>query len=96
VKITTEVAGKTFAVAPPFDGADHAVLVGADACPSCGARGPVKLAGRNKRVEGHDTYAADGEFLCCGASSGTIRAVVSTLFGLEEDEAVLNGRCRVY
>lgn len=36
------------------------------------------------------------ETACCGAELGTMRARVSMIFGIEEDERVLNGRARVY
>lgn len=67
------------------------------ACPSCAAPAPMKIKGIGRRIHSHDTYAADARTLCCGASVGEIRAQVETLFGLEEDEAVLrHGRGRVY
>ena len=70
-------------------------------CPRCGykphpERG-VRVQGKGKRITGHDVYEADGYAACCGQPLGTIRAVVSTVFGVEEDERVLyHGRCRVY
>ncbi len=66
------------------------------ACPKCKAT-PFMIAGGGQRIEGHDTYAADGACLSCRKPIGVIRAKVSTLFGLEEDERVLyHGRARVY
>jgi hypothetical protein len=69
-------------------------------CP-CGAR-PLRVKGTGRRPAAsadlaRDTYEADAVSACCGGSVGTIYAQVDTLFGLEEDEAVLAyGRCRVY
>lgn len=73
-----------------------AQVKGMECCPRCKAKGPVRVAGKNLRIESHDTYASDGLALCCMKRLGTIRAVMSTIFGLEEDERVLNGRPRVY
>ncbi len=78
----------------PYAGADH-VLVDA-ACPAAGCAPPLKVGGSGRRIESHDTYAADAFCMCCGARVGTLRVVCSTIFGVEEDERVLNGRCRVY
>lgn len=72
---------------------DHAVATGA--CPKCKVE-PFAIAGTGKSIESHDTYAADGVCLKCREKVGVIRATLSTLFGLEEDEAVLYGRPRVY
>jgi len=46
-----------------------------------------------------DTYAV--EAICagragCGVKRGVLELVMDTLFGVREDEAVLNGRARVY
>ena len=68
-----------------------------DDCPRCGAKGPTYVGGRDLRIGSRDTYQSDGFALCCMAPLGVITATVSTLFGLEEDEAVLlRGRARVY
>lgn len=83
-------------ISTPFEGADHAVLEGATTCPACGSPAPVKLAGDGRRVAGHDAWEADAYALCCRERVGTIRAEASTIFGVEEDERVLNGRARVY
>lgn len=67
------------------------------ACPACGAPAPFKVAGHDRRIASHDTYAADARALCCNARVGTLKAKIETLFGLEEDAAVLvHGRARVY
>lgn len=66
-------------------------------CPKCGAPAPFKIAGRERHIHSRDTYAAKAQTLCCKAFVGTLYATVDTIFGLEEDEAVLvNGRARVY
>jgi hypothetical protein len=97
VKITVQIGGVRHPAAPPFPEADHcAVNI---ACPACGAAAPLKVAGSGRFVDPdarHDTWAAEGYAQCCRANVGLIRMQVSTLFGIEEDEAVLRGRVRVY
>lgn len=93
MKITVEIDGVTHKAPIPGD-RPHLELD--MACPRCAAPAPLRVAGKGRHIESHDTYAADGFALCCRAPIGTIRTVVETLFGLEEDEAVLEGRPRVY
>jgi predicted RNA-binding Zn-ribbon protein involved in translation (DUF1610 family) len=66
------------------------------ACPHCG--GELVVQGRNTRDSQDDrALEADAYTACCGqVRVGTIRAEVDTIFGLREDRAVLQGRCRVY
>jgi hypothetical protein len=49
-----------------------------------------------KPQRGHDEYISDAACAECRAPAGRLVAKVETLFGIEEDIAVLNGRCRVY
>ncbi len=72
--------------------AHGAATVGA--CPAC-STADVGVSGRNQRHD-HDTYYADAYCIACCAHIGTIEVTVSTIFGIEEDQAVLNGRVRVY
>jgi len=65
------------------------------ACPGCGAT-PFIVQGRGRHRHSRDTFRAPGVATCCGDSVGYIYAKANTLFGLEEDEAVLNGLARVY
>ena len=76
----------------PYPGAKH-VLV-ATSCPACGNHEIPAQGGETTHT--HDTYEAPARALCCGAAIGKLRVKVSTIFGIAEDEAVLNGRCRVY
>lgn len=65
-------------------------------CPVCGAE-PGEVAGiRGTQSHDHDTYRAEAATICCDTRLGTIEMRVSTVFGIDEDEAVLNGRPRVY
>lgn len=73
--------------------ADHAVAPGE--CPRCHAA-PYRVRGCGVREVTHDTYVASAICVDCGEPAGVLRAQVATIFGIEEDEAVLFGRCRVY
>lgn len=65
-------------------------------CPSC-ATSPLEVSGRGMHIGARDEYHADAVAKCCGADVGRIVVRVSTMFGLEEDHAVLvHGRPRVY
>lgn len=76
----------------PHPQADHVVL---EVCPSCSAA-PCEVRGSGVSHHDHDTYYARAIARCCGADVGELRATVSTLFGIDEDRAVLDGRPRVY
>jgi hypothetical protein len=65
------------------------------ACPKCGTS-PVRAVGQGIVETTHDTYVARAISLCCREPLGDMRTTVDTIFGIEEDEAVLNGRPRVY
>lgn len=82
------------AAAPPDKGAP---VVSIDAaCPGCGARSPIEVAG--KGIERHDdrVYYARAFHVGCGTRLGVLCVEVDTIFGIEEDQRVLNGRPRVY
>jgi len=67
-----------------------------EACPSCGEP-EYKVSGGNRRISSDDrAYESDAYCCKCNTFVGTLRLEVDTLFGLREDNAVLNGRCRVY
>lgn len=60
-------------------------------CPAIEADGaplPLKVGGTGIKHHNHDTFFADAVALCCKKKIGTIETKVSTLFGIEEDEAV--------
>lgn len=84
--------GKRHEVQVPFLGCDFVIVDGA--CPHCEAE-PFKAQGRGMSHD-HDTYYAQARCLGCDKAVGQIELHVSTVFGIEEDERVLNGRCRVY
>lgn len=76
----------------PYDGAKFVVAEGA--CPQCKCS-PYKIQG-GETTHDFDTYRARAWCVGCGARAGELRVTVSTLFGIDEDEAVLHGRARVY
>jgi len=91
-KLTFTTDDKTYAITLPFPEADHAVVAGWE-CPTCGGD---KVAGRARRIENHDTYAAEAGCVACRKIIGTIRVKVSTLFGIEEDERVMSMGVKIY
>ncbi len=91
VTLQTETARHPARV--PFAGADHALVDAA--CPICKTPAPLKVRGVSPSHD-HDTWSADAMAVCCGARIGQLQAKVSTIFGIDEDRAVLNGRPRVY
>jgi hypothetical protein len=76
--------------------AEAAYCVVEGACPHCKAE-PFNAAGvRGSMVRGHDTYTSDAGCVGCKVVTGKLVVTVSTIFGIEEDERVLAGRCRIY
>ena len=79
-----------------FDVADYVTVVTEDGCPQCKSK-PLRVHGNGPRPSEDDrAYEADATSVCCGKVVGVLRAEVNMLFGVREDQAVLNGRCRVY
>jgi hypothetical protein len=95
MKIQVTINDKRRSAKEPFPDAGHLVCEGS--CPLCKAE-PLKVAGLagGKRYESRDTIACNAYCLGCKEQVGTIRVVVSTIFGIEEDERVLNGPWKVY
>jgi hypothetical protein len=81
--------------APPYDGAAHVIVYDFDECPFCHAQ-TLKVRGRGIRETTHDTHTADAKTVCCDRPIGRLVVTVDTIFGIEEDERVLQGMCRVY
>ncbi|MGK3981196.1 hypothetical protein WMF38_56895 [Sorangium sp. So ce118] len=65
-------------------------------CPSCKADEFRVIGDIARQKIGHDTVTAPALALCCGSEVGAVHVELNTIFGLEEDRAVLNGRPRVY
>ena len=96
MKVHVLIAGERHPVSPE-PGAPHLELD--RRCPACGgpSEGPLRLiAERARQAQVHDTITAPALALCCGAKIGSVVVEVETIFGLEEDDAVLEGRARVY
>lgn len=86
--------GKRTPAALPYDGADHVVVE--RACPNGECRDtPMKVRARES-LTNHDIIVGVAFCLCCKRAVGTLEVKVSTIFGVEEDRRVLNGRVRVY
>jgi hypothetical protein len=67
----------------------------AGSCPACGVK-PFRAFGKEKSERNDRDIVAEGFCKDCGAHVGLIVVETNTLFGLKEDRAVLQGRCRVY
>jgi hypothetical protein len=81
---------------------DFVAVPGFPRCPVCDedlAEDDCKLFVHGTGITHHDydTHYADAVALCCRRPVGQLLAKVSTIFGIDEDRAVLtDGRCRVY
>lgn len=94
MKITLLSPSGTRPCKAPYEGADHVAAEGA--CPQCKAN-PFKVAGNGMRPSADDrAWEADATCWACRKHVGTLRVDTGTLFGVREDRAVLEGRCRVY
>lgn len=90
----TDGDGNEYEAKIPFVNCAYVVVpLGESQCPKCNA---IKVRGGGKSRESDDTWRADAYCLECREPRGMLRVRVDTLFGIEEDERVLNGRCRVY
>lgn len=79
---------------PPYRDADHVVVDGT--CPLCAAD-VFKCIGKiDEQTHTQDTTTAPALTRCCGQRVGKMLVKFSTIFGVEEDNIVLNGRYRVY
>lgn len=84
--------GKRWPAERPYEEAGHVLTE--MVCQECGEA--AKVSGRDCHIKNHDTYVAQG-YCACGAGVGMLHCQLSTIFGLEEDEAVTKyGRARVY
>jgi len=77
----------------PYAGARHLEAHGA--CPACGITEGWKVRGGDPTND-HDTFHAVAYCTSCGEPVGKLAVRVSTIFGIDEDRAVLCGRARVY
>lgn len=95
MKIFVLYDGKRVLAKLPHPEADHVRIEG-EPCPKCSAK-PWGAVGAGRRPSKDDrAWEADGHCTECKAHIGIIRVETNTLFGVREDQAVLQGRCRVY
>jgi hypothetical protein len=74
---------------------DGMVGVATGACPGCKAT-PFRLKGGRVETMDDRTIRSGCRCVDCGDAVGYVYHRPATLFGIEEDQRVLNGRCRVY
>ncbi len=63
---------------------------------TCDRRGSALRIYSPEAIKGHNTVEGRAFSQCCDEPVGRLIVIFETLFGLEEDERVLDGRCRVY
>ena len=99
--------GSVYKARCPYDGCDHVIIELDTPCPACKSKnhcdllsdpsfGEFKISGAHQFIESYDTYACDAIALCCRQRIGVMRVKVDTIFGIEEDERVLNGPWKTY
>ena len=86
--------GTTMSLPVPPEGQGY-ILAERIECGKCGRR-PVHIVCGEADIASFDEWGARAVCGHCGGGCGRVRVQVSTLFGLDEDRAVLQGRCRVY
>ncbi len=97
VKITVTIGGKVYPAMLPQPSAEYVVVhLPAGVHDSCRDADRIIMVSGGDTTHDHDTYTAPAWCRTCDEHVGTIRVKVSTIFGIEEDARVLNGRCRVY
>lgn len=64
-------------------------------CPHCGQH-PFLIGGTGAHIHDNETYVAGAYCGNCTRDVGQMCTRVETFFGAEEDEAIFNGRARVY
>jgi hypothetical protein len=86
--------GRQIACSLPYDGAKYVVADGRQC--ECSRSEPLHVVGGRYKVR--DEYEARSTAHCarCHGDLGELHVQFDTLFGVSEDEAVLNGRPRVY
>lgn len=93
MKLEFKTKEKAMEIALPAPGSAFAV-VEID-CPNCGEEGPIKVAGTTQVEEGRQ-IKSQAQARCCGRPVGELVLTEDSLWGIEEDRAVLEGRARVY
>jgi hypothetical protein len=96
MKITLKLPdGSSRRASVPYAGCEF-VIVNNSECPNSKCRGySVRGNGKN-RVQSQYDEEEDAVCAACFTPRGRIHVKLDTLFGRDEDNRVLNGRCRVY
>ncbi len=94
MSITFTINDVTIPLSTPPEGA-VCVEVPNESCPKCGDE-VLQLRGPKPVQVAPGCIESPAETWCCKAIVGTLRVERSTIFGYEEDDAVLNGRARGY
>lgn len=96
MKIEVRTEARTYPCDPPVPVDAQAVWARGLTCP-CGAATEQGLrVFSHEAIEGYDTVEGTARCLACRALVGRLVVTFSTIFGLAEDRAVLQGRLRVY
>ena len=95
MKIELKMADDSVREGTAASGATSVLVLGA--CPECKGT-PFYVGGiKGTQSHTHDQHLADAGCLACGKGVGKLVVTVDTIFGIEEDDLVLNhSRCRVY
>jgi hypothetical protein len=102
MKITVQVNGKALVARPPYADAEYVTIEATCPTPDCDngkeAMDEGRMSVRSDTRRLVDDSAYEGEAYCnhCRTPIGEMRTEIATIFGIEEDERVLNGPWKVY
>jgi hypothetical protein len=93
MKVKIKIGDETIDLTPPGNGVT-AIEIPGRPCPLC-REATLIVSGRGHIVHEGARFAV-AVSRCCRERVGDLKVEHETLFGHEEDERVLMGRCRVY
>ena len=94
MRVELLIGDERHAFTPILSDCEPAIARAECACPNCGH--DLAIVGKGRRRVG-DVHIADAYCIRCHDEVGTVEARPESIFGEEEDEAVLtHGRARVY
>lgn len=92
---TRNFKSRTVTCALPYTDASYVIAKGLEC--ECSRGQDLMVSGMGVPLERTDRYIrSDAGCSRCGGKIGILTVTFDTLFGAEEDNRVLNGRCRVY
>tara|TARA_R110002126_G_scaffold81426_1_gene200670 strand:- start:6552 stop:6833 length:282 start_codon:yes stop_codon:yes gene_type:complete len=91
--ITVTIDGEPHEAERPFIPAQYVVVPSLKA--HCGEEEELRVRGGDY-TQHYDMYTCKANCAQCGEHLGEMTVTVSTIFGIEEDRRVLQGRPRVY